>query len=145
MDALISDVHEGYSSIGLQEPTITHLRSIDEASRCKTPYYIVGTVPDFEPSSPEEILARDMLQAILKAPEKGVLLDMCYKPRETRHIILARADGWETIDGVNIIAYQIEEQWSLWAGRKEAEKIPVQEARKVLYEAAVGGTKRANA
>jgi quinate dehydrogenase len=63
---------------------------------------------------------------------------MCYKPRFTRHIKLAEHYGWQTVDGVNIIAYQIEEQWMLWAGEQNADKIPVEAARAVLYRAALG-------
>lgn len=63
---------------------------------------------------------------------------MCYKPRETRHLRLAKREGWRDVDGVNIIAWQIEKQWSLWAGEEKAREIPVERAREVLYKAALG-------
>jgi quinate dehydrogenase len=49
--------------------------------------------------------------------EKGVFLDMCFKPRVTRQIKLARRYGWRTVEGTEIIGHQIEEQWRLWTGR----------------------------
>jgi quinate dehydrogenase len=131
-------VTEGYSTAGLAVPQLIHLKDPDHLRSLDTPYYIVGTVPDFEPHTESEHLARQLLEDTLKRPEKGVLLDMCYKPRFTRHIKLAEQYGWQTVDGVNIIAYQIEEQWMLWAGKQNADKIPVEAARAVLYRAALG-------
>jgi quinate dehydrogenase len=99
-------------------PEIVHVQSIEQAQSLPSPYYIVGTVPDFEPSTNEEILARDMLEAFLeKTAAKGILLDMCFKPRVTRNIKLARKHAWQTVDGTGIIGHQIEEQWRLWTGR----------------------------
>ncbi|KAK0440917.1 uncharacterized protein EV420DRAFT_1580887 [Desarmillaria tabescens] len=135
---LLKDVTEGYTSAGLVVPSIVHVTSVDEAHSLATPYYIVGTVPDFPPVSPAEITAQDILVAFIQQPEKGVLLDMCYKPRETRHLKLAKEGGWKTVDGVNIIAWQIETQWPLWAGEEKAKQIPADEARAVLYKAALG-------
>lgn len=127
---------EGYSSVGFNVPSIVHITSTAQASALPTPFYIVGTVPDFEPKSPNEILAKELLRAFLQAPDKGVLLDMCYKPLETRHIKMARENGWRDVNGVNIIAYQISTQWTLWAGEAKAKEIPVKEARDALYKAA---------
>jgi hypothetical protein len=39
---------------------------------------------------------------------------------------------------VNIIAYQIQTQWSFWAGEEKAQQIPIKEAREALYKAATG-------
>jgi quinate dehydrogenase len=133
---LLMDVKDGYASIGFGSPSIIHVSSIAQASILPSPYYIIGTVPDFEPKTPKEVLIKQILVTFLQSPEKGVLLDMCYKPRVTRHIELARANGWRDVDGVNIIAYQIETQWTLWAGEEKAEQIPIKEAREALYKAA---------
>lgn len=127
---------EGYTSASLSVPTIVHLTSILQATTLPTPFYIVGTVPDFPPTTPSEILAQDLLLNFLTRPDKGVLLDMCYKPRETRHLKLAKREGWKDMDGVNIIVWQIETQWGLWAGKEIAKKILVKESREFLYEAA---------
>jgi len=135
---LLSDVKEGYASVGFKIPSITHVTSTAQASALLPPYYVVGTVPDFEPKTTKEILAKQMLVTFLQSPQKGVLLDMCYKPRVTQHIKLARENGWKEVDGVNIIAYQIQTQWTLWAGEEKAKQIPIKEAREALYRAATG-------
>ena len=106
---------------------IVHVRSVEQARTLENPYYIVGTVPDFEPQTPEERKAKEMLEVFFAAAaseqtgledvEKGVFLDMCFKPRVTRQIKLARKYGWRTVEGTEIIGHQIEEQWRLWTGR----------------------------
>lgn len=88
---------------GLQ---IIHLRSVEEAtSLTGMPYYIVGTVSDFEPQTSAEIEARDILVTILSSSrEKGVLLDMCFKPRITRTLKVGEQHGWTMVEGTGIIA-----------------------------------------
>ena len=125
-----------YASVGYKCPSIIHVSSIADTSKRPLPYYIVGTVPDVEPVTPTEVLAKEILVAFLQSPEKGVVLDICYKPRVTRHIKLAREHGWKDVDGVNIIAYQVQTQWTLWAGEGKAKQIPIKEAREALYKAA---------
>jgi quinate dehydrogenase len=90
----------------------------------ESPYYVVGTVPDFEPQTPEERDARDILEIFFANARqeegdggKGVILDMCFKPRVTRQIKLAKEYGWRTVEGTEVIGHQIEEQWRLWTGR----------------------------
>lgn len=68
--------------------------------------------------------------------EKGVLLDMCFKPRRTRTIKLAEGNGWLTVEGTHVIMYQIEEQWRLWAGEEKVENLDREAAWRVLLRAA---------
>jgi quinate dehydrogenase len=103
---------------------IVHVRSVEQARGLESPYYVVGTVPDFEPQTPEEWNVRDILEVFFVkgrqeegGVRKGVFLDMCFKPRVTRQIKLARENGWRTVEGTEVIGYQIEEQWRLWTGR----------------------------
>ena len=113
---------------GKDEIEIIHLESVELAIKVDRvygrPYYIVGTVPDFEPQTPSEIEARSILDYFFqRAPkskcgqEKGVLLDMCFKPLRTRTIKLAENYGWTVVQGTNIIGHQIEEQYRLWCER----------------------------
>jgi quinate dehydrogenase len=103
---------------------IVHVRSVEQARGLESPYYVVGTVPDFEPQTPEERNTRHILEVFFAkggqeegGMGKGVFLDMCFKPRVTRQIKLARKYGWRTVEGTEVIGYQIEEQWRLWTGR----------------------------
>lgn len=100
---------------------LVHLTSINQAKKKMLakgyPYFVVGTVPDFEPQTPVERQVRDILEhTFMQAPEKGILLDMCFKPRQTRTIKLAREHGWQTVEGTGVIGHQIEEQYRLWCG-----------------------------
>ncbi|QGI75163.1 hypothetical protein CEK25_000069 [Fusarium fujikuroi] len=116
-------------------PTIIHVKE-GEAQKLETPYYVVGTVPDFEPQTPDELAVRANLEEFLSRPEKGVLLDMCFKPRRTRMIKLAEQKGWPTVEGTHVIGYQIEEQWRLWAGEERVKKLDREGAWKVLIDSA---------
>ena len=126
---------------GEREVEIVHITAPEQVERLEEeerPFYIVGTVPDFEPSTPEEVRAKNIFQAFLAAPDdrnKGVFLDMCFKPRVTRQIKLAKQYGWVTVEGTGIIGHQIEEQWRLWTGRTLT-KDEQEEAWRVLRDAA---------
>lgn len=121
VDALIRD-----ASVYNDKPELLHLSSLDAATQILPsrgyPHFIVGTVPDFEPTSPSELQVRDVIEHCLAhAPEsgneRGVLLDMCFKPRRTRTIKLAQKHGWldtQIVEGISVIGYQIEEQYRLW-------------------------------
>ncbi|RMY63391.1 hypothetical protein D0863_10574 [Hortaea werneckii] len=112
VEALEQDTAKMRSAIGTR---ITHLTSVQQAQALETPYYIVGTVPDFQPQSePERVAFRifDHFMASAKAP--GVFLDMCFKPIETRKIQLAKKYSWATVAGTDIIGHQIQEQYRVW-------------------------------
>lgn len=119
----------------LSPPRIIHVKTT-QLLELETPYYVVGTVPDFEPKTAEEITVRDMLKQFLARPEKGVLLDMCFKPRRTRMIQLAESLEWSCIEGTHVIGYQIEDQYKLWAGDEASKTIDRQGAWRILMEQA---------
>ncbi|KAJ5096353.1 hypothetical protein NUU61_005709 [Penicillium alfredii] len=117
-------------------PKVVHIKTMDQAKESDSPYYVVGTVPDIEPKTKFEVAMASMLESFLSRPKKGVLLDMCFKPRRTRMIKLAEKLGWPCVEGTHVIGYQIEEQWRLWAGEDCIEKLDQKEAWKVLLKAA---------
>lgn len=112
-------------------PEIVHVKA-DQIGDLQTPYYIVGTVPDFEPKTPEELNVQALLKEFFGRGDKGVLLDMCFKPRRTRMIEAAEASGWACVEGTRVIAYQIETQYRLWAGEEVANQMDAAKAREVL-------------
>lgn len=118
-------------------PAIIHVKSLEQASSLNTPYYVVGTVPDFAPATEAEKMVAAALEHFLSRSPKGVVLDMCFKPRRTRMIKLAEQLGWPTVEGTHVIGYQIEKQWRLWAGEERAAKLDSEGAWKVLLHAAV--------
>lgn len=117
-------------------PEIVHIKTLDQAEGASSPYYIVGTVPDLEPKTETEIQVACIMKHFLSRPEKGVLLDMCFKPRRTRMIKLAEQLGWPCVEGTHVIGYQIEEQWRLWAGEEACKKLDREGAWNVLLKAA---------
>lgn len=117
-------------------PKIIHVKTIEQAKSLPTPFYVIGTVPDIEPRTKTETMVADCLALFLSRPEKGVLLDMCFKPRRTRMIKLGERLGWPCVEGTHVIGYQMEEQWRLWAGEEYILRLDRQEAWNVLMRAA---------
>jgi quinate dehydrogenase len=118
---LLSDTR-AYASLSSSSPSlmIIHVTSEYQAESLPKPFYIVGTVPDIEPRSETEIAMRRILEVFLdREGEKGVLLDMCFKPRRTRTLKLAREKGWIGVEGTEVIGHQIGTQWGLWTGEGE--------------------------
>ena len=83
----------------------------------KMPHYIIGTVSDFDPRREEELEMRGILRTFLtKEGEKGVLLGMCFRPRNKRTLKTGRRLGWECVEVIGVIGPQVEEQCRLQAG-----------------------------
>jgi quinate dehydrogenase len=139
---LLEDSKAYAASSSSRQPKLRHITSVAQAEGLPAPYYIVGTVPDFEAKTEEELKARAMLETFLKKDEKGVLLDMCFKPRNTRILKLGRQNGWKTVDGTGVIGHQIEEQWRLWAGAGEdgRKEVPKEQAWEILKKGAEEST-----
>ncbi|MCJ1303849.1 hypothetical protein MMC08_006660 [Hypocenomyce scalaris] len=115
-----------------ERPNLIHLQTVEQARALKRPNTIVGTVPDFEPHTPEELQASAILDAVLsKGGGSGVVLDMCYKPLKTRLLQSAERYGWETVTGEGIIGHQFREQWRLWCGVTD---IPEQDVWTILQD-----------
>ncbi|KAJ5599108.1 hypothetical protein N7450_000175 [Penicillium hetheringtonii] len=121
-------------------PKIIHVKTVDQAEGLSSPYYIVGTVPDIEPKTESELEVASIMKHFLSRAQKGVLLDMCFKPRRTRMIKLAEQLGWPCVEGTHVIGYQIEEQWKLWAGEALVQKLDREGAWDVLLKAAEEST-----
>lgn len=121
-----------------RHPMLRHITSVGEAERLPAPFYIVGTVPDFEAKTEEELKAKAILETFLRKEEKGVLLDMCFKPRNTRIMQVGKKNGWRTVEGTNVIGFQLEEQWRLWAGAGEdgRKDVPMDEIWEISRRAA---------
>ena len=112
-----------------------HVRSVEQAGEFPTPSIVVGTVPDFEPSTDGEKAVKDILSSFLaRDGDKGVLLDMCYKPRRTRHIQLAEKHGWRTVRGTAVIVHQIEALWQFWASDERLQRFDRDGLWKVMEE-----------
>ncbi len=126
------DVNQRYVS----RPHIIHVNSIHQTEALQTPTYIVGTVPDIPPITPDEKNLKMIFEVFLQRPTKGLVLDMCYKPRQTRHLKLARAFGWRTIEGIHVVGHQAEQQWRAWVGDERVREIDRKGMWKALQKSA---------
>ncbi|KAK6463009.1 hypothetical protein DFJ63DRAFT_334574 [Scheffersomyces coipomensis] len=113
---------------------IIHISTPQQAESLETkPLLIVCTVPDFEPQSDKEKLARQTLQVFIDAKEKGAVLEMCYHPKPTTRLYAAFEKGdWKVISGIEAMIYQGLAQEVLWTGYKW-DDIPVSEVIEYVY------------
>lgn len=117
VEDLVTDTQALLSSPDSGEPVckIIHIQSVDQAKDLPAPHYIVCCVPDSVPNTASEKMAIKIFDYYLAtAKQRGVFLDMCFKPRITRKIKLARAHGWDVVEGTEIIGHQIQEQYRVW-------------------------------
>jgi quinate dehydrogenase len=132
VEALIRDSEKH----GLGKLKLIHVTSVSQAESLPCPFFVVGTVPDFEPKTNSEIEMRKMLEVLLSTEQTGVILDMCFKPRNTRTLKLARSLGWSCVEGTGVIGYQIETQWKLWTGEDVSSTVPKKKAWEILNKGA---------
>ncbi|KAH0607311.1 uncharacterized protein H6S33_003299 [Morchella sextelata] len=145
-DQEVADLQSDARAYGEAGPTIVHVKSLSQIESIaaeELPAYVVGTVPDFEPQTESEIEASKIVKYVFeKTPEegRGVFLDMCFNPRKTRLLKAAGEQGWRTVEGINIIGWQLERQYTLWAGAEAAKNIPYEKAWEALRKAADAST-----
>ncbi|KAJ5722203.1 hypothetical protein N7488_000238 [Penicillium malachiteum] len=98
----------------LPEQRITNLKSLRKVVAC-FPVLVIGTVPDFEPKEPGEILARGIIQAVLKQAGDAIVADMCYSPCVMTSLgILALRNKLNFVTGVSIVVRVNIAQHMLW-------------------------------
>lgn len=105
---------------------LVHVTTVAEAQTLKLPGAIVSCIPDMEPRTDGERLARELTDAILARPgHKGAMLDMCYNPTPfTRLASVAEGLGWQVILGTEALIWQGLEQDTYWTGKAIGE-LPV--------------------
>lgn len=124
VDILIQDLKDSMPGL-----SIRHLGSVKEAGVWPVPFLVIGTVPDFEPKEPGEVLARDIVQRVLRrGMGDGVVADMCYSPSVWTFVYSAGArNGWRVVSGVEVVVRVCIAQQVLWLERAPDER-GVQEA-----------------
>lgn len=96
-------------------------------------------MPDFEPNTESEVEGFGIVGYVFAntpVEGRGAFLDMCFNPRNTRLLTCARRWEWRTVEGINIIGWQVDEQYRLWAGEVKVKEIPHEEVWKALRDAA---------
>lgn len=112
---------------------IIHIKTPEQAKLLKLPKLVVLTVPNFKPSLPEEIQARETLDVFLNQNDPGIVLEMCYHPVIKTQLYNDFIDAkWRVISGVEAMIYQGIAQQVLWTGYK-LEEIPTKKIINTLY------------
>ncbi|CAD6563650.1 MAG: hypothetical protein CYPHOPRED_000003 [Cyphobasidiales sp. Tagirdzhanova-0007] len=115
-------------------PEMIHVKTPEQAKELPAPAYIVSAIPCFPPKTPEEIAARNTLEAILAKPEKGAILEMCYHPHIWTDICtIARDSGWRVITGEVAMIWQGIEQQKVWLDCKQ-EELPVKQTFDIVVK-----------
>jgi quinate dehydrogenase len=111
---------------------IIHVTDPEMASQLETPSVAVLTVPDFEPTTEGEILAKRTLNVFKQSP--GVVLEMCYHPAiETRLFKDFTSAQWKVVTGVEAMIHQGLAQQVLWTGIP-LDELPVEAVVQRIYE-----------
>lgn len=129
VDAVVKDCEaRGYGD------GLIHVSTVEQAQGLDAPGAIVACVPDFEPQTKEEIIARQVTEAFLAKPSKGAILEMCYNPTPfTKLGAIAEKHGWQVILGTEAMIWQGLEQDRYWTGRP-IEEMPVKEVHTAIAE-----------
>ncbi|PWN34755.1 NAD(P)-binding protein [Meira miltonrushii] len=117
------DIEKGFKLASIIIPKLIHLETEEQAQQNfnvnakerKAVLIGVSCVPDLEPSSESEKQASAVLKITL-SQNNGILLEMAYKPRVTRTFALAEKHNWKVVEGINVIAEQVQAVWQLFAG-----------------------------
>ncbi|KAB8205778.1 hypothetical protein BDV34DRAFT_212882 [Aspergillus parasiticus] len=98
----------------------------------EAPDVIIGTVPG-------EAMSQEAFKNLF-GNEKGLCIEMAYKPRVTNLLAVARENpGWTTADGVEVLLRQGFEQFRLWTGLDAPEEV-MRKAVEVATGSKVGVT-----
>ena len=112
-----------------------HIKSVEQVAGKEMPSVVIGSVPDFDAVTLEEKTARQMYKHLL-SQRKGVMIDFCYSPLQTRNIQLAEDHGWQTVRGIEVIGHQVEALWRLWIDERRLGEFDREGMWKTIREAA---------
>ncbi|KAL9611906.1 MAG: hypothetical protein Q9167_003487 [Letrouitia subvulpina] len=77
------------------------------------PMVAIGTIPADQPI---DVTMKTALEELFKGAGEKVLLEMAYKPAVTPLMQMAEAEGWKTVQGLEVLAGQGVKQFELWTG-----------------------------
>jgi len=112
--------------------SLHHVATVEQAQKLDGVGAIVACVPNFTPSTPAEIEARQVLECFLQKEHKGAMLEMCYHPTTWTEIAeVGKNEGWQVVLGTEALIYQGLEQDRYWTGR-EVRDLPVVEVQEAI-------------
>lgn len=100
------------------------------------PVVVVGTIPATATATEKDVAGHLYIPETVFASERGgLVVDMAYKPADTPLLQQARkAEGWVTVQGVEVLLEQAYEQFVRWTGR-HVPRAPVAKAVWAKYNA----------
>ncbi|OAA43630.1 NAD(P)-binding domain protein [Metarhizium rileyi] len=129
VEAMMADCCARGFGVGLR-----HVADVQGARDIDGPGAIVACVPDFDPQTPGELVARQVAEVLLDKEHKGAMLEMCYNPTPfTRLAALAEDKGWQVILGTEALIWQGVEQEKYWTGLGVGE-LPVVQVQGAIAE-----------
>lgn len=144
VDAIIREDQQRNPGAGADVAPLLHVLDVATAERLEAPAAIVSGIPNYPPKTPEEVQAREVVEAFLgvgrpaKDGYKGVILEMCYHPVPWTEIAhLASGAGWKVILGSEALFWQGLEQAMLWTGQDIASMSDVVERAKAMVDQTV--------
>ncbi|CAH2353335.1 putative quinate dehydrogenase [[Candida] railenensis] len=113
---------------------VIYVATPEQAASLEKPELIVCTIPDFAPSTEDELRAKATLDVFMHQDKKGAVLEMCYHPKpDTKLCKEFESSKWQVISGIEAMVYQAFAQQVLWTGYA-LEELPLESARKYVYE-----------
>lgn len=110
-----SETQEMIDLFRLSIPDLVIENVIPAAAIMLEPFFVIGTIPDFEPQSQEEKFVRSTIDRALMQSQKGVVVDMCYSPSVRTYLYaLAESEGWKVVSGVDVVIRVCLAQQVLW-------------------------------
>jgi quinate dehydrogenase len=134
----IDDIKASFQREGGFGDQLVFVETVEMARSLPTPFLVVGTIPDFPPREPEELVAKEITQELMgrKEAEEGVVLEMCYRPQiRTAFYESSERNGWTVLPGTESMIWQGVAQQVLWAEKERAEgDLGIEEARKTIKD-----------
>ena len=93
------------------------------AENLPVPVVVIGTIPDYPPSTEGEVICSRICQRLIERSSTGLLMDMCYMPStETRLVGIASKAGWDVIRGTEVLVRVCVAQQILWLEKEPSER-----------------------
>ncbi|KAJ5949080.1 hypothetical protein N7454_000664 [Penicillium verhagenii] len=122
LESEVDDIIRHFS-ITMPGIKLRYIPDVQTANGLPSPSIIIGTIPDYPPTEPGEVLCWKICEVVLGKSREGLVVDMCYMPStETRLVCTASKGGWAVIRGTEVLVRVCVAQQTLWLERESNDK-----------------------